>query len=77
MAQIEKLIERLKSKPKDFTYNEAKRLFGYFGYQEFNKGTTSGSRISFVNEEKDIFCLHKPHPKMNLKIIKLTTLFYF
>lgn len=30
MSQKEKLIRRLKSKPKDFTFNEISALLGYF-----------------------------------------------
>lgn len=40
MGTKEKLIERILSCPKDFTYDEAKRLFGIFGYKESNKGAT-------------------------------------
>ena len=32
MGQKEKLIQRLKSKPKDFTFEEAETLLKYFGY---------------------------------------------
>ena len=31
MSKIEKEIERLKSKPKDYTYEEAKSLLNKFG----------------------------------------------
>lgn len=68
MGTKEKLIERLLSCPKDFTYDEAKRLFNIFGYKENNKGTTSGSRVEFVGEDKESpFILHKPHPGSILK----------
>ncbi|MBR2289891.1 MAG: type II toxin-antitoxin system HicA family toxin [Clostridia bacterium] len=67
MSKIEKLIERLKSKPKDFTYDEMKTVLNYFGYYESNKGKTSGSSVSFINEKNDKFDFHKPHPN---KIIK-------
>ena len=49
MSQIEKLIERLKSKPKDFTYDELKRLLNDYGFVENNKGKTSGSRVRFYD----------------------------
>lgn len=62
MGTKEKLITRIFSQPKDFTYDEAKRLFGIFGYKENTKGNTSGSRVEFVNPEGDApFTLHKPH----------------
>ena len=40
MSQKEKLIKRLKNKPRDFTFEEAERLLGYFGYERFDKGRT-------------------------------------
>jgi len=62
----EKLIERFKRQPKDFTWNELVRLFGIFGFSVNNKGMTSGSRVVFIKNEHEIE-VHKPHPK---KIIK-------
>lgn len=46
MGQKEKLIKLLKSKPKDFTFEEAETLLSYLGYTRSNKGKTSGSRIN-------------------------------
>ena len=68
MSKKEKLIERLKSKPKDFTYDEAKRLLNNFGFIEDNKGKTSGSRVVFKNRlnNKEIE-IHKPHQNNILK----------
>lgn len=66
MGQKEKLIERLKARPKDFTFNEAEKLLGYFGYEVFNKGKTSGSRIIFELEGRAPILLHKPHPQKEL-----------
>lgn len=67
MSKIEKLIERFKSKPKDFTYNELKTLLYYFGFYEDTKGRTSGSRIIFKNENGCEIQLHKPHPSNVIK----------
>lgn len=64
--QKEKLIERLLRRPKDFHYEEAKTLLEYFGFEESNKGKTSGSRVEFVKGDKSIM-LHKPHPSGELK----------
>lgn len=68
MSKIEKDVERLKSKPKDFTYNEAKKILNNFGFYEHNKGKTSGSRIVFIGKDlnKKIE-IHKPHPSNILK----------
>ena len=47
MGSKEKLVERFKKKPKDFTYEETISLLAYFGYEVHNKGATSGSRVRF------------------------------
>ena len=49
MSSKEKLIERFKKLPKDFTFEETVKLLSIFGYQVHNKGATSGSRIRFKN----------------------------
>ncbi len=67
MSKIEKAIERLKSKPKDFTYDEAKMILTSLGFIEDNKGKTSGSRIKFIKNGYAKIELHKPHPGNILK----------
>ncbi len=68
MGTKEKLIERFLTLPKNFTYDEVKRLFGLFGYKEGNKGSTSGSRVEFVSPDgKDSYIMHKPHPSNVIK----------
>lgn len=66
MGQKEKLIARLKSKPRDMTFDELESLLGYLGYTRFNKGRTSGSRVIFVSEGHPPIMLHKPHPRKEL-----------
>ena len=67
MGKKEKLISKLRSNPKDFTFDEAETLLGYFSYQRSNKGSTSGSRVAFINEENSSkILLHKPHPRKEL-----------
>ncbi len=68
MSTLEKEIARLKSKPKDFTYNEAKRILNNLGFIENNKGKTSGSRVVFIgNDLNKKIEIHKPHPSSVLK----------
>jgi hypothetical protein len=68
MSKEEKIITRLLSRPKDFTYEELRRLLKYFGYEESNSGKTSGSRVAFIHtDSKHIIRLHKPHPNNELK----------
>ena len=67
MGQKEKLIARLKSAPRDFTFEEAESLLGYLSYRRYNKGKTSGSRVMFVSDKyKTKILLHKPHPRKEL-----------
>lgn len=66
MGQKEKLIKRLKSKPKDFTFEEAETLLGYLSYRRSDKGRTSGSRVAFISEDHAPILLHKPHPRKEL-----------
>ena len=44
MSRKDKLIDRFKSQPKDFTWDELVRLLGYLGYDEATGGKTGGSR---------------------------------
>lgn len=62
MGTKEKLIERFKKQPKDFTFDEMTKLLGLLGYTKENKGKTSGSRVIFKSEGKLPIMLHKPHP---------------
>ena len=47
MSKLDKAKERLKSIPTDYTYSEARYLLGKLGFEESNKGKTSGSRVKF------------------------------
>ena len=63
MSKIDKAKERLSLRPKDYTYSEAKYLLSQLGFEEFNKGKTSGSRVKFYRaSDQRIILLHKPHP---------------
>ena len=66
MSKKEKLIERFKRQPKDFTWDELVGLFGIFGFTVDNKGKTSGSRVLFNNGNKN-YLAHKPHPESIIK----------
>ncbi len=61
MGTKEKLISRFSKLPKDFTYEETIKLLSVFGYNEHNKGTTSGSRVRFK---------HRIWIIWNIKVIK-------
>ena len=64
MGQKEKLIRRLKERPRDFTFEEAETLLGYLEFIRSNKGR---SRVMFSSPEHGSILLHKPHPQKELK----------
>ena len=66
VSKKEKLIQRLRTRPKDFTFDEAENLLGYFNYRRCDKGRTSGSRVMFVSDKHAPILLHKPHPRKEL-----------
>ena len=49
MSKKDKLIERLRTVPKDFTYEELVSLLKYFGFEEVKSGKTSGSAVKLKN----------------------------
>lgn len=68
MSRAEKLLVRLLSQPKDFTYPELKTILNSFGYIE-EQG--AGSRVCFRSETHKIK-LHKPHPGNIMKQYQLS-----
>ena len=66
MSQKEKLIRRLKSHPKDMTFDEIEALLLYLEYHRSDKGRTSGSRVIFTSDNHPPILLHKPHPRKEL-----------
>ena len=65
MSTKDKLIERFRKQPKDFTWEELVRLFGIFGFSVDNKGKTSGSRVLFEKDNMGYF-VHRPHPSKTI-----------
>lgn len=69
MSKSEKAKQRILLKPKDYTYTEAKYLLAQMGFEEYNKGKTSGSRVKFYRAlDKKVILLHKPHPSDIMKV---------
>lgn len=66
--RYEKRLERLLSKPSDYTFTEAKSLLNSLGYEMKNKGSTSGSKVMFYRQrDNHKILLHKPHPSDEMK----------
>jgi len=75
MGTKEKLIERFRSIPSDFTFDELERLLKIFGYERSNKGRTSGSRVLFKDANGSPIMLHRPHPGNIVKEYALKQVF--
>ena len=71
MSKKEKLARRLRSRPKDFTFDELTTLLKSLGYSMETAGKTSGSRVTFEDESGDYIRLHKPHPHNILKMYQI------
>jgi HicA toxin of bacterial toxin-antitoxin, len=67
MSRKDKLIQRLLSRPKDFSWDDLLVLLSAFGFEEVSTGKTGGSRRRFVNMDGVVITLHKPHPRNVLK----------
>jgi len=76
MSKKKKLLERLETLPKDFTFNEHCTLMGLLDFEMSNKGRTGGSRVIFFNDDICIR-LHKPHPGNELKTYQVKQVFEF
>lgn len=75
MSKRDKLVKKLLTRPRDFTYDEVKTLLSQFGYKEEKGGRTSGSRVAFVHiKAKHIIRLHKPHPQNYLRMYQIDEL---
>lgn len=60
MSKKDKLVNKLLSKPKDYSFDEMVSLLSYYGY-ELKQG--SGSRVKFIKDgSNEIINFHKPHP---------------
>ena len=74
MTRKEKLIKRLLARPKDFSWDEMRKLLAALSFEEVKTGKTSGSRRRFINSSGIIISLHKPHPQNTLKMYQIEQL---
>ena len=70
LGKKEKLLKKLNSCPKDFTFDEMLTLLSLLGYEQSNKGKTSGSRVKFWRNTS-IIMFHKPHPGNELPMYQI------
>jgi predicted RNA binding protein YcfA (HicA-like mRNA interferase family) len=67
MGRKEKLIARLKKKPRDLGWDEMTALLKALGYKQTKTGKTGGSRRRLIHPTAPPIILHKPHPDRVLK----------
>ncbi len=75
MSKQDKAIERLVTKPTDFTWNELVSLMTSFGYE---LKTTGGSGRKFIHRDtRATHFIHQPHPRKVLKPYQVRDLIAF
>jgi hypothetical protein len=77
MSKQEKLLQRFKSKPTDFTWAELRSLLAGLGYELAASGRTGGSRVRFLHPGHPPVIMHKPHPTPVLKRYQVEQLLEF
>jgi len=78
MPRRNKLLDRLRQRPRDFTWDELVRLLRQLGFEPVKGGKTSGSRHRFVQKASGLtISLHKPHPGKELKRYQIDQLLDF
>lgn len=66
MSKPQKLIDRIRKIPSDFTYDELRTLLNGLGYVEVQSGKTA---VKFINLDlKHIVRLHRPNSENILKM---------
>lgn len=71
MSTKEKLKDRILSVPSDLKYSEMKTFLSLLGFKELNKGSTSGSRVLFIDDYNYKIFFHRPHGGDPLKKITI------
>jgi len=74
MSKQQKLIDKLKRKPRNFTFDEAEALLYGLGFQRAKLGKTSGSRVAYKLDNYSDIRMHKPHPQKELKSYQILDL---
>jgi hypothetical protein len=65
MSKHEKALQRLLSRPTDFSWNELRSLMELFGYE---MKVTGGSGRKFIHSAtRAVHFIHEPHPSQILK----------
>lgn len=66
MSKKNKLIDRLRSRPKNFTWEETTKLMGLCGFKVFNARGGGAGRMFIHERTRQKVRLHEPHPHNTL-----------
>ena len=69
MSTIDKLIERMLTKPKDFDEADLDKVLAHFHYRKRN-AKSGGSGLKYVREDGSILNFHSPHSPKGEKSLK-------
>jgi predicted RNA binding protein YcfA (HicA-like mRNA interferase family) len=67
MERKDKLLERLRRRPRDFTWDELTTLLLRLGFRQVRTGKAGGSRCRFIRPDGCLISLHELHPGRILK----------
>jgi predicted RNA binding protein YcfA (HicA-like mRNA interferase family) len=67
MDRHDKLLERFRRRPRDFTWEELTTLLRRLGFRQVRPGRTAGSRRRFIHPDGCVISLHEPYPARILK----------
>lgn len=69
MAQIDKLITRMRTIPADFRWDELVKVLKHLGFKQQQNSPTGGSRRCFIHHADPslVISLHEPHPRPVVK----------
>ncbi len=67
MDRHDRLLERFRRRPRDFTWEELTTLLRRLGFRQVRPGRTAGSRRRFIHPDGCVISLHEPHPARILK----------
>lgn len=66
MSKYDRIKRKIIEGSGNLTFEEITSLLNHFGYEQDEKGRTSGSRIRFYHDERNAIILHKPHPRKTM-----------
>ncbi|CAB3395949.1 type II toxin-antitoxin system HicA family toxin [Kyrpidia spormannii] len=59
MARVEKIVQKMKSRPNGIRYDEAVKVLRHYGYELVR---TKGSHRQFRNQDGDVITLKEQNP---------------